>query len=351
MNRGLYIHIPFCFSKCPYCNFYSLCGNQRENKERFVEKLLLDLNKNKNKKAKTLYIGGGSPGSLSETQLEKIITTATKSYEIEGEKTIELNPVEVTQSLAKSLAESGINRVSLGVQTFNPDFRKILGRKGEISDIFNSVSILKDCGIKNISADLMFGLPDQTMKDLNSDLNMIKALDVKHVSCYILKIEKNTVFYKKKENLNLPSDDLIADMYLNICAFLEKINLKQYEISNFAKPNFESRHNLNYWKDGEYYAFGPSAHLYINGERHYYSDSLKDYLEDKPLIYEGKGGSDEEKLMLALRLKRGISIKTAGKYKDKIEEMKSFFETRNNRVCLNTQGFLISNSIMANLLE
>lgn len=351
MNRGLYIHVPFCSSKCPYCNFYSLGGEQKDNKELFTEKLVSDLKKNRNKKAKTLYIGGGSPGSLSKSQLEKIIKTAIQNFKIDGEKTIELNPVEVTQNLVKTLAESGINRVSLGVQTFNPGFRKVLGRKGEISDIFNAVSILKNNGIKNISADLMFGLPNQTTEDLNSDLNMIKALDVKHVSCYILKIEKNTVFYKKREDLNLPSDDLIADMYLKICDFLDKINLKQYEISNFAKPNFESRHNLNYWKDGEYYAFGPSAHLYINGERYYYSDSLKDYLEDKPLIYESKGGSDEEKLMLALRLKRGISIKTAEKYKDKIDEMKNFFEIRNNRVCLNAQGFLISNSIIANLLD
>ncbi|MDO5015017.1 MAG: radical SAM family heme chaperone HemW [Clostridia bacterium] len=351
MNRGLYIHVPFCESKCSYCNFYSLYGEQKKQKSEFTKKIISDLQSNKNKVAKTLYIGGGSPGSLPYKDLQNIIKTATESYKISGEKTIELNPVEVNENLSKALKQVDINRISLGVQTFNPEFRTVLGRKGDSTYIFNAVSILKKIVTKNISADLIIGLPNQTLADLQADLNMMKALDIPHISVYILKIEPKTAFYKMRKTLNFPNDDEIADMYLKTVSFFDKINLKQYEIANFAKNGYESKHNLNYWLGGEYYALGPSAHFYVNGKRYFYSDNLKDYLDDKPPIFDCDGGGEEEKLMLNLRLKRGISLNQAEKYKEKIDDMREFFEIRNNRVCLNSKGFLISNSIISELLS
>ena len=364
-NIGLYIHIPFCRSKCPYCDFYSFIADDASKKaytDAVIECIKSDYTKYK-RKADTLYIGGGTPSSLETDDLVKIINTAKETFLTDdAEITIECNPYDASFELFSKLYDASVNRISMGMQSANDIERKKLGRRSSREDITKAVTNAKKAGISNISLDLMLGIPSQSEESLLSSLDFCISLDIPHISAYILKIEEATPFYKLQSKLNLPSDDEVADMYLVTCDYLSSHGIKQYEISNFAKEGFESKHNLKYWNCLEYLGIGPAAHSFIDGKRFFYDRDFTSFVNaGLSPVYDGQGGSFSEYVMLGLRLCQGISdeqtvkrfghkmpdklIKAAEKYIDN-----GFMEHENGNLKLTAKGFLLSNTILADIL-
>lgn len=362
-NIGLYLHIPFCRSKCPYCDFYSLRADGSV-KERYVNvlknRILAEMN-TAGCKADTLYIGGGTPSVLGAENLSEIVKSAFPFLTENAEITVECNPYALPKDFFLELAQSGVNRISMGLQSANDSERKALGRLSDSETVKNAVISAQNAGISNISLDVMLGIPMQTENSLAETLDFCLSLGVPHVSAYILKIEENTHFYKNREKYNFPDDDLTADLYLQMCEYLEKNGIMQYEISNFAKSGFESRHNLKYWDCEEYLGLGPAAHSFINGKRFYFERDLDSFLNNACPVPDGTGGDFTEYAMLRLRLTDGI---TNSLVKEKfgfeipqeiIEKSEKFIknslmEYDGESLRLTRNGFLLSNSILAEIL-
>jgi len=307
-NIGIYIHIPFCKSKCPYCNFYSLCDNDIADK--YTEKVLLDLEgygKKFNCVADTLYIGGGTPPLLGADNLVKIIATAKKNFSItaDAEITCEVNPASADKDFFEKIFKSGVNRISMGVQSGVDSELISLGRKHDTKQVIETVKNAKDAGFSNISLDLMIGIPNQTLESLQKSIDFLISLNPTHISAYLLKIEPDTCFGKNMPK-NLPDEERSADLYEKTVEILDKKGYYQYETSNFAKKGFESKHNLKYWHCEEYLGIGPSAHSFIDGERFYYSSNISDYISGDNPVSDGNGGDFEEYAMLNLRLADGL---------------------------------------------
>ena len=246
------------------------------------------------------------------------------------------------------------------MQSSNESELRILGRIHSAEDVISTVESAKSGGFNNISLDLMMGIPQQTILSLKDSINFCASCGVTHISSYILKIEEGTRFYSKKQQLNLPSEDETAQLYLDAVEHLEKLGYKQYEISNFAKPSFESRHNTLYWKCGEYIGIGPSAHSFYKGKRFYYERNMKKFAKNI-IVADGDGGSEDEFIMLSLRLKSGLVYKEYEKRYgkplspdfiskiNKYSEMK-FMESDGKHVCFTPKGFLVSNAIISDLI-
>lgn len=357
---GIYIHIPFCKSKCPYCDFYSIKGDDKL-KDKYVRAILKELKERKKDKADTLYIGGGTPSILKGEQLKKIVDTAKKHYELKNsEITIEANPNDLTKEKIKELKEAGINRLSIGMQSANEDELKFLKRAHTKEVVKKSIINAKEEGIKNISVDLMIGLKSQTIDKLKKSIEFIEELDVNHLSTYILKIEKGTYFYKNTPKL--PNDDEVSKLYIETVKRLEDIGFKQYEISNFAKPGYKSKHNLKYWMQQSYIGCGVSAHSFVDNKRFYHGDKIKEYIKHTKNYIEGieNGGDKEEWLMLRLRLNNGITLKelkdkefNVDKMANKINYLKKLgcIKEDKEKIKLTTNGMLIQNSIIVELLK
>lgn len=307
----------------------------------------------------TLYIGGGTPSVLSGEQIEKIVLTAREKFNIstDSEITIECNPGSDIESLIPHFKKCGINRVSLGMQSAVDIERKALGRNADKKRIKEVISLLKDNGILNISLDIMLGIPKQTKKSLMETLEFVSECDVTHISAYILKIEDNTYFGKNRDKLILPDDDLVCDMYEICCSFLAEKGFNQYEVSNFAKAGFESRHNSKYWLLEDYLGIGPSAHSFVGGRRFYFADSTQDFIDGKPPIFDDFGGSYDEYIMLRLRLAKGIDIgeliaRYGEKSAEKIKEKAPFLQEKGlinydgSTLSLTVKGFLVSNTVI-----
>lgn len=364
---GIYIHVPFCESKCPYCDFFSVPCDE-ETMDKFVAKVCEDVRKwsRINRKADTLYFGGGTPSLLGTKRIEKIINSVSESFAVFDDKyaevTLEVNPTSLEKLDFKNLLRCGVNRLSIGLQSSNEQELFLLGRNHSPDDAKKVVYTAQTTGFENISLDLMVAIPAQTSKSLTESINFCKRLQVQHVSMYMLKIEPGTQYYLEKSKLMLPDEEKESDLYLLACEHLEKSGFMQYEISNFSLKGYEGRHNLKYWNAEEYLGIGPSAHSFIAGKRFYFCRSLKKFLKGANFIEDGLGGNEEEYVLLRMRLKEGLEnekfkkrfgydipqkyFQNAYKYKNL-----GLIDMSDNFIRLTRKGFLLSNQVILGLLN
>lgn len=360
-----YIHIPFCKTKCNYCSFIS--DVNFDKKERYISSLFKEINYYYNGESlKTLYIGGGTPSILNLEEVESILKKF--NYTDTTEITIELNPNDISKEYMRGLKSMGVNRVSIGAQTFNENILKIIGRRHSAKEIHTAVELTKEAGFDNINLDLIYGLPTQTLSGFEDDLIKITDLDIPHLSLYGLKIEKDCFFYNNMPD-NIPDDDTQADMYLLAKEITEEKGYNHYEISNYSKQNYKSKHNTNYWNCGEYYGFGLSSHGYTNGLRYNNTSDMNEYIIS-PTIHKNskkltKKEMLEERIFLGFRLSEGIdknkinndfNINFDEKYSKTLEKFLNtqYIEKTNNgyKFCDNkkTNGFLLSNIILSEFI-
>ena len=359
---GLYIHVPFCKSKCPYCNFYSFIPKS-EVIDEYCKKIKNNLKKYPYS-FDTVYFGGGTPSVLGAKKIADILSAV--NFESGSEITVECNPSDTgseNESFDFSLLKNaGVNRISMGLQSAVDGERKLLGRKAGKEDILKAVDRIVKSGISNYSLDLMLGIPEQTAESVDESLDFCLSTGAKHISCYILKIEDGTFFGKNRERYAFPDDDACSDFYLQTSEKLTNAGMNHYEISNFAFPGFESKHNNKYWNCEEYLGLGPSAHSFINGKRFFFPDSIEDYLNGCNTVSDGEGGDKKEYLMLRLRLSEGINFKEFEKkygqtFSKEFYEKCSFFASVNLGLLtpagfrLTPEGYLMSNRIIIELTE
>ncbi len=362
---GLYIHIPFCASKCPYCDFYSFKADE-ETKDRYtasIIKNIIIIQEKTKSPFSTVYFGGGTPSLIGSKRLCEIINSIRR--ESNCEVTVECNPSDLCENWNGSdmaaLALAGANRISMGMQSAVDEERKKLGRRAGKAEIKKAVSLIKTAGIDNFSLDLMLGVPNQTVDSIKESIAFCAESGAKHVSSYLLKIEQDTPFSKVEKLLNLPDEDECCDMYLAACETLEEYGYKQYEISNFAVPGYESRHNLIYWDCREYVGIGASAHSFFGGKRFYYERDAAAFMNGAQPVDDGEGGSFEEYVMLRLRLTEGlkselVKARFGFDIPPEMLERARFFEKNSlakvteDSISLTPKGFLVSNSIIADLL-
>lgn len=363
-NIGLYLHIPFCKSKCPYCDFYSFSGKETEKDEYTVvlkERILSSISTIQCK-GDTLYIGGGTPSVLGAKNLETLVKTCKTDFLTDdAEITVECNPYGLSEDFIKTLYNCGVNRISMGLQSAVDSERRMLGRLSDRKQVENAVKTAQNVGFENITLDVMLGIPQQTEKSLQETLEFCTSLGIPHISAYMLKIEENTHFYKNRHKYDFPDDDLTADLYLQMCEVLENHGIMQYEISNFAKKGFQSRHNLKYWHCEEYLGLGPSAHSFLNGKRFYFDRDFTSFMNGNSPIDDGIGGDFTEYAMLNLRLVDGLNenkvLEGFGHNIPKVlyEKSKIFIDngymiSNENGIALTRKGFLMSNTILAEIL-
>ena len=312
-----YVHIPFCTQICYYCDF-SKVFIKNQPVDAYLEHLIQETRSYEIGKLRTLYIGGGTPTALSAQQLAYLLTELPKAMDLSEveEFTIEANPGDLDPDKIAVLKESQVNRVSLGVQTFDNKMLKKIGRSHQEQDIYDNIRHLKQAGFDNISIDLIYALPGQTMDQVKENVAKAIDLDIPHMSLYSLILENHTVFMNRmrRGKLPLPKEELEAEMFEYIIEELEKAGFEHYEISNFSKPGFESRHNLVYWDNAEYYGLGAGASGYVDGIRYKNHGPIRHYLEaveagkaritEEHLTLEEKM---EEELFLGLRKKTGVS--------------------------------------------
>lgn len=312
-----YVHIPFCTQICYYCDF-SKVFIKNQPVDAYLEHLIQETRSYEIGKLRTLYIGGGTPTALSAQQLAYLLTELPKVMDLSEveEFTIEANPGDLDPDKIAVLKDSQVNRVSLGVQTFDNKMLKKIGRSHQEQDIYDNIRYLKQAGFDNISIDLIYALPGQTMDQVKENVAKAIDLDIPHMSLYSLILENHTVFMNRmrRGKLPLPKEELEAEMFEYIIEELEKAGFEHYEISNFSKPGFESRHNLVYWDNAEYYGLGAGASGYVHGIRYKNHGPIRHYLEaveagkaritEEHLTLEEKM---EEELFLGLRKKTGVS--------------------------------------------
>ena len=304
---GLYVHIPYCEGKCFYCDFYS-AGGSHAVPDAYVDALLREMHTFSPcapLRPDTLYFGGGTPSLLTPAQVCRVIDAAAPVPE--AEITLEANPGTVTRETLGAFRSAGVNRLSLGVQTASDESLRRLGRRHTAAEARQAFAWAAEAGFTSISGDVMLALPSYTSAELADTLQLLAEGGCTHISSYLLKIEPHTVFGAKPP-LNLPGDDAAADFYLEAVQRLSELGFAQYEISNFARPGFESRHNLLYWNLEDYLGLGPAAHSCTNGQRFFCPPGTAQFLE-KPAVYTPDGVvSSEDFLLLQLRLCKGLSL-------------------------------------------
>ena len=356
---GLYIHIPFCEKKCNYCDFYSAFFN-KDTLSVYLDALKGEIKKwggKINRPIDTIYIGGGTP-SLLGSEIISLTKCIKENFTVleNVEFTVEVNPSSSSEFL-KFAKQSGVNRLSIGVQSGYDETLKLLGRTHTSHDAALTVHRARELDFDNISLDLMIALPDSNLQTLKRDIDFILSLNPEHISSYILKIEQNTVFSKTQDKLNLPDDDATAEQYLYMCEAFEQSGYNHYEISNFSHVNKESRHNTKYWVGEDYLGLGPAAHSSLDGERFYYPRDLMGFIKNPQTIYDGESGGEQEVLMLGLRLSRGVDLSEIyGEIPENIKKKINLLESAGYikadlpRISLTDSGMLISNSIITELL-
>ena len=372
---GIYVHVPFCRSKCQYCDFYSLTCKDDKSIETYLRAVCAHIKESgaltPGYKVDTIYFGGGTPSFLGADALATILTTIRRSFDVDpnAEITFEANPDSVSDQLLRRLKAEGFNRVSLGVQTDNNEILKKLGRPHDYAQVVGAVQRIRKAGFKNLSLDLMYGLPGQSLTEWKDTLERVITLNPDHISCYALKLEEGTPLYDCKEILNIADDDVQADMYLAAVEILRSHSFRQYEISNFARKGLYSRHNMKYWSGGEYLGFGPNASSDFGGRRFVIVRDLQAYVNGIKTGGEVLSEVDEvplreragEYLMLRLRTITGINREEYERKFllpfDDIEEAlersrKLGYAVRSpeGRWRLTPNGYLISNDIITDLL-
>ncbi len=370
---GIYIHIPFCRSKCAYCDFYSLGGKHEELYADYTEAVCRHIRETgplaPNHRVDTIYFGGGTPSYFGAEGLATILTAARKYFDVapDAEITFECNPDSVTDQLLRRLRAEGFNRASLGVQCDDDNILAALGRPHTYKQAVTAFQRLRKAGFDNISVDLMYGLPQQSPFTWRDTLQNVLTLHPEHISCYGLKVEPGTPLYEHQDSAFLPTDDTQVDMYLAACEILKENGYRQYEISNFARRGKFSRHNMKYWTGGEYIGFGPNAASDFAGKYYTMVDDLKHYIDGimsgGQVIREVLEVPVRERagdyLMLRLRTNHGIS---ASEYERQyllpfapLEEALNLCADRghavfeNDRWHLTPRGMMISNTIISEL--
>ena len=342
-----YVHIPFCTQICYYCDF-SKVFIKNQPVDAYLEHLIQETRSYEIGKLRTLYIGGGTPTALSAQQLAYLLTELPKVMDLSEveEFTIEANPGDLDPDKIAVLKDSKVNRVSLGVQTFDNKMLKKIGRSHQEQDIYDNIRHLKQAGFDNISIDLIYALPGQTMDQVKENVAKAIDLDIPHMSLYSLILENHTVFMNRmrRGKLPLPKEELEAEMFEYIIDELEKAGFEHYEISNFSKPGFESRHNLVYWDNAEYYGLGAGASGYVDGIRYKNHGPIRHYLE---AIEAGKARITEEHLTLEEKMEEELFLglrKKSGVSKARFEEKFGVsFDQRYGQVVasLTEQGLLV----------
>lgn len=366
---GLYAHIPFCEKKCHYCNFVITRTGDGAKESRFLDLFEKEITYRapalRGRKLSTLYLGGGTPSVLSERELGRVFGAIRAQFLFipSAEVTIETNPGDMTASKARLLKKLGVTRVSLGAQTFHDRTLTAINRAHNAADIHRSYEALRTAGIDNINLDLMLSLPGETEEDLAYSLKMLQKLNPEHVSIYELVIEDKTVFGKRVERgrLDLPEESLQIRMLSMARGFLEKHGWKSYELLNYAKKGYESRHNRLYWKNEEYVGLGPGAYMYIDGRRSRYAASFDDYVrkatagdwmdDESEILTPAK--KEAESFLLALRTREGADLRKFSKYLSQVEKTTSdFFEKgwlskNKTHLKLSSQGKFFAESIFS----
>lgn len=363
---GLYIHIPFCLQKCAYCDFYSLPNSNEAVQKRYINALILHMETlsatMEDRVFDTVYIGGGTPGILSADLLSRLMNGIQKHFHLseDTEITLETNPAVADESKLRVMHSLGINRLSVGMQSAEASILRRLGRLHTLGQFTDTFRVARRAGFDNLSGDIMYALPGQTVESLLDTLDTLIELEPEHISMYGLKVEQNTPFGRMGNRLTLPDEDTQCAMYESACALMEKAGYRRYEISNFARKGYESRHNLRYWHREEYLGLGPAAHSFIDGVRCSYPRSIDAYvsaLEEGRLpatdSYEVLTTADAsaESIMLGLRLAEGIPETNELLRKCESYFRYGFMQRKNGRIAFTTKGFLVSNTILAELIE
>ncbi len=369
---GLYIHIPFCRSKCLYCDFCSFPHRDEGTKGAYLSALrrdLIQISKTcTDYHVDTVYFGGGTPTLLHGEQLADLLETVATHYALtpNAEITAECNPVTESRPLFDTMRKAGFNRLSVGLQSIHDRELKALGRTHRYGDFLQTLSDADAVGFDNISADLMFGIPEQTADSFSKTLDAVAMQGLKHLSVYSLIIEEGTPFWRMKDRLSLPHEDAVADMYEAACATLEEKGFSQYEISNFARLGYRSRHNLKYWNYDPYLGFGLGAYSCFQGRRWGNSGDLSAYIEGKDITEESELLSAREEMneyvMLRMRLNEGVEKQA---FLDRFGiSFDACFGTRfapfqgsgliqedDTRLSFTTRGFALSNTVLAQVLD
>lgn len=372
---GIYIHIPFCASKCSYCDFYSLQGCDHlmpEYQEALLDHIAESSHSIRNYDVDSIYFGGGTPSFYGANRLIEILDELklNGNVRLDSEVSLECNPDSISFNALKLLREEGFNRVSIGVQATDNNLLKLIGRRHNYLQARNAVNDARRAGFDNISVDLMYGLPSQTYKDWADSLAKIVELHPEHISAYALKLEPHTRMYKEYSGSSiLPDEDMQADMYSYCVEMLERYGYKQYEISNFAVPGFESKHNLKYWNLDDYMSFGPGAHSCIGNLRYSYIKDIKEYIQgvrrNQSLVDEYEVIEPLERaveyIMLGMRTVHGISeldyrTNCQTDWKPILQVLEAFkqkgwAEKTEDRWHFTVPGFLISNTLIGIMLE
>ncbi|MEK4246034.1 radical SAM family heme chaperone HemW [Psychrobacillus sp. FSL K6-2684] len=377
MVRGVYIHIPFCHQICNYCDFNKFYFHNQpvdEYIESLGKEMALWQDDLAKAKIETIFLGGGTPTALSLEQLERLLTLIHQYIPLEHVKEFssEANPDELTLEKMQLMRKFGVNRLSMGVQTFNQDLLKILGRTHSNNHVYDVIQYAKQTEFPSISIDLMYGLPNQTMEQWKESLQEAFRLKIPHISAYSLLVEPKTIFYNllSKGKLSLPGEDLEAEMYGYLMDEMKRNGYKQYEISNFSYEGKASEHNLLYWNNDEYIGLGAGAHGYVNSIRYSNHGPLKKYMQqleigEKPVMMQKEVTYEEkmeEEMFLGLRKNQGVSLSNFEKrygnslyeaYGNEIEELlkKELIEIKNDYVFLTNRGRFVGNEVFQYFLK
>lgn len=373
---GLYVHIPFCVKKCGYCDFLSWCGTSEE-KETYVQALLKEIESYREfargYRVSTVFVGGGTPSVLEAGQMEGVLGNTQEVFELEKkpEITLEMNPGTVTEEKLQCYKENGVNRLSIGLQSVKNEKLEVLGRIHSYEEFLESYELARKAGFTNISVDLISSIPGQKLEEWKEELAALSALSPEHISVYQLIIEAETPFYEKyaeHEEL-LPDEEESREIYLWTGSFLKEQGYEQYEISNYAKPGKESRHNLKYWERGDYLGLGLGAASMVRNIRVSNTKDMKTYLErcgqpktmreDVQFLEEAR--QMEEFMFLGLRKTRGVSRKEFrrifGQEMDMVYEKalhkcleNGMLKEHKDRVYLSEEGVLLSNAVLSEFL-
>ena len=379
MSTSIYIHVPFCITKCPYCDFASWANSEylidnyfnaltneiktKCNAYANYRNAVLETPQRCVSNIKTIFFGGGTPSLISPEYYKKVFNELRKYFVLsEGcEITLELNPGTARKDYLDGYKELGINRISIGAQSFNQNILDTLGRKHSVADTLYAIEQVKNAGFQNFSLDLIYAVPGMKKETWLDTISKALELSPKHISAYSLTIEKNTPFASVySDSKLLLSDDFTYELYMDLCTILKKESFIHYEISNFAKKSFESRHNINYWEGGDFFAFGNSAHRCLNRMRTRNLRNLQDYINNPYLEEIVDLTSDKfDKVMLNLRLNRGVEfdlLKQVSKKKENdltelLTDLSSegYLNLTDDKVFLTDKGFFVSNEILVKL--
>ena len=375
MPLGIYIHVPFCRSKCQYCDFYSVTTRNDDLLDGYIDAMCAHIKEAgalaPAYKVDTVYFGGGTPSFFGADGMAAILTAIRRAFDVtnDAEITFEANPDSVSDPLLRRLRGEGFNRVSLGIQSDDDSLLETLGRPHTYAQAVSAVQRIRKAGFKNLSLDLMYGLPGQTLENWEDTLRRVIQLQPEHISCYGLKLEEGTPLCQFQDHYKFPDDDTQADMYLSAVEILRIKGYRQYEISNFAKKGNVSKHNMKYWLGGEYLGFGPDASSDFAGKRFKIIRDLQGYikgiksggqvLEDiQEIPHRERAG---EYLMTRLRTVSGISREEYEKqyllpfqpieeYLEKCQEHNLAVKSLEERWHLTPEGFLVSNTLISDML-